>query len=283
MRIAGRVHKNFARRSGRPAFDVLSAPPSNCRSAARFRAPPADGSPALRCDVVFSIRAASPGCGVMTRMAFFGQRCAARASPARSRPRPPAIPSRATAAGSAAFICIRQIRRGQAGADQNGAGRFRQFDFRLPHVHHDGLQLRRDGVINIFLREQRDEAGLRALRRRARPGPPRRESRNCPRQSPDARTSLCGRRHRGAAENRRNRPATSSSIRRRCGQGIKPTSSATSSRPTNGQALCCEHADFRRADGQRDRRFNRRALRLRRCPRSSRTARPRPEPEFLIR
>ena len=105
------------------------------------------------------------------------------------------------------------FRRGQAGADQNGAGRIGKFQFRLPDIDHHGLQLRRDGVINFFLREQRDESGLRALRGA--------RSQNCRavktktardnRQMPE-RAFVSGDR-RGVAENFGNRPAASSSIR----------------------------------------------------------------------
>jgi hypothetical protein len=71
--------------------------------------------------VVLSIRAASPGCGVTTRIGSLRQG-AAPASPARSRPRPSANSAVAPEAARDVSHVVRQIRRGQAGADQNAAG-----------------------------------------------------------------------------------------------------------------------------------------------------------------
>ena len=132
----------------------------------------------------------------------------------------------------------------------------------LPQIHHDGLQLRGDGVINIFLREQGDEAGLRALRaargqdRRAMKSETARDDRQMPERAFVVRDRAARR------EIRRNPPATSSSIRpaMRTRAGDQADVVGHFEPPDERPGALGQQADFRRADRQGDGGFDRRAL-----------------------
>jgi hypothetical protein len=97
--------------------------------------------------------------------------------------------------------------------------------------------LRRDNRINIFLREQRDEAGLRALRaardqnRRAVKSKTARD-----RHEMTERTFVTGHGRGGGKFSKSSGRVQFNSLF--IGKEIRPTSSATSSLPTNGHAFC---------------------------------------------
>ena len=135
---------------------------------------------------------------------------------------------------------------------------FEQFNLRRPHVHHHGLQLRRDGVINIFLREQRDQAGLGALRRAGRQHRRAVKTKTARdnRQMPE-RALVTG--HRAARRKIfkivRQRPVQLARVRTRNQANVSGDFEPPDKRPR----VVREQPGFRRADGQRDRGFNRRA------------------------
>ncbi|MDB6067141.1 MAG: hypothetical protein JWR26_3349 [Pedosphaera sp.] len=62
------------------------------------------------------------------------------------------------------FQHLGQIRRGEAGADQDGVEITGQFEIGLPMMNHDRLQLGSDGLVNRFRRVKGDQAGLGPLR-----------------------------------------------------------------------------------------------------------------------
>ncbi len=153
---------------------------------------------------------------------------------------------------------VRQSRRGQTGADQNRAGVVEQFHVRLPGVDHGGLQLRRDGVINGLVREQRDESGPGALRgaRGQHRGPVKSQAAGDDRQMAE-RTFVVrnGAGRRNIFKILRLRPVQHAPMRAGnqsdAVQHLKPAHE----RPRGLR----EQSRFRRADGERDRRFDGRA------------------------
>jgi hypothetical protein len=155
------------------------------------------------------------------------------------------------------FHFIRQIRPGKAAADQEGGGGLWKICFRLPDADHGGLQLRRDDGINLLLREQRDESGLRALRRvrgehrRAVKSKTARDNRQMP-----ERTFVSGD---GAARRETLKILRLRPVQFRFNRAGNQTNVLRDFQPPDKRPCGLrEHPDFRCADGERDCRFNRR-------------------------
>ena len=157
-----------------------------------------------------------------------------------------------------ALHLVGHVQRGQAGTEQHAAGGFQEFYLRRPQFHHRGLQLRRHGVIDIFLREQRDEAGLRALRRanrqhrRAMKSETARDNRQMPKLA-----LVPGN---GAARGEifkivRQRPVPFARVRTRNQANVFGDFQPPDERPGG----LSQHPGFGRTDGQGDGGFNRRA------------------------